>query len=83
MAAMTHGSTKGNVLAAPSGRAHDFSWPRGAVNVELAAPEPAVYDMPADGSAKQAKRAENRSASAEQLRRLLRSAQGDPVLCFF
>jgi len=40
-ATVTRGAlTKGEPLVAPSGRADDFSWPRGAVNVEpAAAPE--------------------------------------------
>jgi hypothetical protein len=36
--------TKGEPLAAPSGRADDFSWPRGATKVEPAAVEPASPD---------------------------------------
>src|SRR5262249_26411958 len=55
--------SSGEALAAPSGRADDFSWPRGVVNVEpatadLAAPETA----PADAGAKSAKPAQRKSA---------------------
>jgi hypothetical protein len=39
-ATVTRGAlSKGEPLVAPSGRADDFSWPRGAVNVGPAAPE--------------------------------------------
>ena len=43
-------------IAARSGRADDFSWPRGVVNVEPAVVEPAVPDTAAaDAGAKSAK----------------------------
>jgi hypothetical protein len=45
--------TKGEPIAAPSGRADDFSWPRGAVNVESAPLEPTPAPDPADAGAKQ------------------------------
>jgi len=55
--------TKGEPLAAPSGRADDFSWPRGAVNVEPVAVEPAAPDTAAaDAGAKTAKPAQRKSA---------------------
>jgi hypothetical protein len=55
--------TKGEPLAAPSGRADDFSWPRGAVNVEPVAVEPAAPDTAAaDVGAKTAKPAQRKSA---------------------
>jgi hypothetical protein len=55
---------KGELLAAPTGRADDFSWPRGAVNVEPVAVEPAAPDTAAaDAGAKTAKPAQ-RSKSA-------------------
>ncbi len=45
-ATVTRALTKGEPIAAPSGRADDFSWPRGAVSIEPAgpatAPEPAT-----------------------------------------
>jgi uncharacterized protein len=67
-AAATGGSvfnalTKGEPLAAPSGRADDFSWPRGMVNLEPAAVEPAAPDTAApDAGAKSAKPAHRKSA---------------------
>ena len=55
--------TKGEPLTAPSGRADDFSWPRGAVNVEPVAVEPAAPDTAAaDAGAKTAKPAQRKSA---------------------
>ena len=39
-ATVTRTLTKGEPVAAPSGRADDFSWPRGAVNMEPGAVEP-------------------------------------------
>ena len=50
-------------VAAPSGRADDFVWPRGVVNVEQAATEAAAPDTaPADAGAKSAKPAQRKSA---------------------
>ena len=55
-ATVTRTLTKGEALAAPSGRADDFSWPRGVVNVEPAVAEPAAPDAAAtDAGAKPAK----------------------------
>jgi hypothetical protein len=55
--------TKGEALAAPSGRGEDFSWPRGATNVEQAAVEPPAPDTAvADPGAKSAKPAQRKSA---------------------
>ena len=55
-ATVTRTLTKGEALAAPSGRADDFSWPRGVVNVESAVAEPAAPDAAAtDAGAKPAK----------------------------
>jgi uncharacterized protein len=55
-ATVTRTLTKGEALAAPSGRADDFSWPRGGVNVEPAVAEPAAPDAAAtDAGAKPAK----------------------------
>src|SRR5262249_30313416 len=48
----------GEAVAAPSGRADDFSWPHGVVNVELAAPDTAAPDA----GAKSAMAAERKSA---------------------
>src|SRR5262249_11682603 len=59
----TVGLSAGEDIAAPSGRADDFSWPRGVVNVEPAAVEPAAPDTPAaDAGAKSAKPAQHKSA---------------------
>ena len=53
----------GEAVAAPSGRADDFSWPRGVVNVEPAAAESAAPDTAAaDAGAKSAKPAQHKSA---------------------
>ena len=55
--------TKGEPVAAPSGRADDFSWPRGAVNVEPGAVEPTAADTAApDVGTKSAKPAQRSSA---------------------
>ena len=52
----TVGRSADEDIAAPSGRADDFSWPRGVVNVEPAVVEPAVPDTAAaDAGAKSAK----------------------------
>jgi uncharacterized protein len=40
----TVGLSAGEAVAAPSGRADDFSWPRGVVNIEQAVVEPATPD---------------------------------------
>jgi hypothetical protein len=59
----TVGLSAGEAVAAPSGRADDFSWPRGVVNVEPAAVEPAAPDTAApDAGAKSAKPAQGKSA---------------------
>jgi uncharacterized protein len=50
-AAVAGGSiVKGGLLAAPSGRADDFSWPRGMINLEPAAVEPLAADTAARGA---------------------------------
>jgi uncharacterized protein len=62
-APVTGALTRGEPLAAPSGRADDFSWPRGAVNVEPAAVEPAAPDTAAaNAGAQTAKPAQRKSA---------------------
>jgi hypothetical protein len=43
-ATVTRTLTKGETVATPSGRADDFSWPRGAVNVEPGAVEPTAAE---------------------------------------
>jgi hypothetical protein len=59
----TVGLSAGEAVAAPSGRADDFSWPRGVVNVEPATVEPAAPDTAApDAGAKSAKPAQGKSA---------------------
>ena len=60
---VTRTITKGEPVAARSGRADDFSWPRGAVNVEPGAVEPTAADTTVpDVGAKSAKPAQRRSA---------------------
>jgi hypothetical protein len=55
--------TKGETVATPSGRADDFSWPRGAVKVGPGALEPTAADAAApDAGAKSAKPAQRSSA---------------------
>ena len=62
-ATVTRTLTKGEPVAAPSGRADDFSWPRGAVNVEPGAVEPTAADTAApDVGTKSAKPAQRSSA---------------------
>jgi hypothetical protein len=62
-ATVTRALTKGEALAAPSGRADDFSWPRGVVNVEPATADPAAPDTAAAAvSAKSAKPTPRKSA---------------------
>jgi len=61
-ASVTSVLTKGEPLAAPSGRADDFSWPRGMVNVEPVAVAPATPDAAAaDAGAKSANPAQGKS----------------------
>jgi len=61
----TVGLSAGEAVAAPAGRADDFGWPRGEVNVEQAVVEPAVPDTAAaDAGAKSAKTAQRKSAMA-------------------
>ena len=60
---VTRTLTKGKPVAAPSGRADDFGWPRGAVNVDPAAIEPTTPDTGApDGNAKSTKPTQGKSA---------------------
>jgi len=62
-ATVTRTQTKGEAVAAPTGRADDFSWPRGAVNVEPGALEPTAADTAApDAGTKSAKPAQRSSA---------------------
>jgi hypothetical protein len=69
--------TKGEPLAAPSGRADDFTWPRGAVNVEPAVVEPAAPDTAA---ADRGCRRQNRQACPAQVGAgCLRPAQAGPA----
>jgi hypothetical protein len=59
----TVGLSAGEAVAAPSGRADDFSWPRGVVNVEPAAAESTAPDTAAaDVGTKSAKAAQRKSA---------------------
>ena len=61
-ATVTRTLTKGETIATPSGRADDFSWPRGAVNVEPGALEPKAADKAApDAGSKSAKPAQRSS----------------------
>ena len=58
-ATVTRTIIRGEPIAARSGRADDFSWPRGAVNLEPGAVEPTVAGTPApDVGAKSAKPAQ-------------------------
>jgi hypothetical protein len=58
-ATVTRALTKGEALAAPSGRADDFRWPHDAVNVEVTVAEPTSSDTAAvDAGAKSAKPAQ-------------------------
>src|SRR2546430_14629143 len=62
-AIVTPALTKGEALAVPSGRADDFRWPRGAVNVEPTVAEPAAPDTAAvDAGSKSVKPAQRKSA---------------------
>src|SRR6476620_5838435 len=62
-ATVTRTITKGEPVAARSGRADDFSWPRGAINVELGAVEPTAASAPVpDVGAKSAKPAQRPTA---------------------
>ena len=59
----TVGLSTGHAVATPSGRADDFGWPRGVVNVEPAAAEAAAPETAAaDAGAKSAKPAQRKSA---------------------
>jgi uncharacterized protein len=59
----TVGLSAGEDIAAPSGRADDFNWPRGVVNVEPVAVEPAAPGTAAaDVGTKSAKAAQRKSA---------------------
>jgi hypothetical protein len=62
-ATVTRTLTRGETVATPSGRADDFSWPRGAVKVEPAALEPTAADTAApNAGTKSAKPAQRSSA---------------------
>jgi hypothetical protein len=61
-ATVTRALTKGEPVATPSGRADDFSWPRGAVNVEPVAVEPTAADTELDAGTKSAEPASRSSA---------------------
>jgi uncharacterized protein len=54
--------TKGEALAAPSGRADDFRWPRDVLNVEPGAVEPARDTAASDADATSAKPTQRKSA---------------------
>ena len=59
----TVGLSAGEAVAAPSGRADDFSWPRGVVNVEPATADLTAPDTAApDAGAKSAMAAQGKSA---------------------
>src|SRR5262245_4840865 len=59
----TVGLSAGEAVAAPSGRADDFGWPHGVVNVEPAAAESAALDTAAaDAGTKSAKPTQRKSA---------------------
>jgi hypothetical protein len=70
--------TKGEPIAAPSGRADDFSWPRGAVNIEPSVeptPEPAATP---DAGGKQAAPTDAQAANPEQKPEQKRRARPRP-----
>jgi hypothetical protein len=71
---VTGALTIGEPLAAPSGRADDFSWPRGMVNLHPAAPDTAAPDAGAT-SAKPAQRKSAMDAYAAQTGREQKPAQ--------
>jgi uncharacterized protein len=81
-ATVTRVLSKGEALAAPSGRADDFRWPRDVVNVEPAAVEPATPDTAAAAvgveSAKSAQRKSAMDAYAAQTGRQQKSVQRRP-----
>jgi len=58
----TVGLNAGKAVAVPSGRADDFGWPRGVVNVEPAAAKAASDTAAADAGDKSAKPAQRKSA---------------------
>ena len=76
----TVGLSAGEAVAAPSGRADDFSWPRSVVNVEPAAVEPAAPDTAAQdaGAAMAAQRKSAMDAYAAQTGREHKPAQRRP-----
>ena len=61
-ATVTRVLTKGEALAAPSGRADDFRWPGDVVNVEPAAVEPARDTAASDADATSANATQRKSA---------------------
>ena len=68
----TVGLRAGEAVAAPNGRADDFGWPRGVVNVEPAAAKAASDTAAADAGDKSAKPAQRKAvmdAYAAQTRR--------------
>jgi uncharacterized protein len=50
--ALDRGLNKGESAAAPTGRADDFSWPRGALNMQPASPDAGGTTVPDDAAAK-------------------------------
>jgi uncharacterized protein len=77
----TRALTKSEALAAPSGRADDFRWPRDVVNVEPAAIEPARDTGASDADATSAKPTQRKSAMdayASQTRREQKPIQRRP-----
>jgi uncharacterized protein len=77
----TRALTKSEALAAPSGRADDFSWPRDVVTVEPAAIEPARDTAASDADATSAKPTQRKSAMdayASQTRREQKPVQRRP-----
>jgi uncharacterized protein len=83
--------TTGEPVAAPSGRADDFGWPRGAVNVEPAAatvldtatPRPSVMDAyAAQTTGQEQKRAQSRPRPRPKPRALAQPRQSFPFFGF-
>jgi uncharacterized protein len=80
-ATVTRVLTKGEALAAPSGRADDFRWPRDVVNVEPGAVEPARDTAVSDADATSANPTQRKSAMdayAAQTGRHKKSTQRRP-----
>jgi hypothetical protein len=71
--------TRGEPVAAPSGRADDFSWPRGTVNLEPATSDPGAPDPNApDAKGKSGQKTADGEAAAQQAAEQKRRARPRP-----